>query len=87
MKRLVKCGDVEIGGGSCVSIQSMTNTKTTDVEATVIQIRELEEAGCQIVRLAVPDMDAAEAFKRIRSRCMCRWWRIYTSITVWPSLP
>ncbi len=68
MKRLVKCGDVEIGGGSCVSIQSMTNTKTTDVEATVIQIRELEEAGCQIVRLAVPDMDAAEAFKRIRSK-------------------
>ena len=52
---------MEIGGESPVSIQSMTNTKTSDVVATVEQIRSLEEAGCQIVRVAVPDMDAAEA--------------------------
>ena len=68
MKKSVLCGDVEIGGESPVSIQSMTNTKTSDVVATVEQIRSLEEAGCQIVRVAVPDMDAAEALKEIKNK-------------------
>ena len=68
MKKSVLCGDVEIGGESPVSIQSMTNTKTSDIVATVEQIRSLEEAGCQIVRVAVPDMDAAEALKEIKNK-------------------
>ncbi len=65
MKKKVLCGGVEIGGDSPVSIQSMTNTKTSDAAATLEQIRALEEAGCQIVRVAVPDMDGAEALKEI----------------------
>lgn len=58
-------GDVPIGGGSPVVIQSMNNTKTADVEATLAQLRALKAAGCQIGRLAVPDVQAAEALKRI----------------------
>ena len=68
MKKTVKCGNIIIGGGKPVSIQSMTNTKTTDVQGSLAQIRALEEAGCQIVRLAVPDMDAAAAFKEIKAK-------------------
>lgn len=68
MKKLIKCGDVGIGGGNPVSIQSMTNTKTSDVKGTLEQIKTLEEAGCQIIRLAVPDMDAAAAFKEIKAK-------------------
>lgn len=68
MKRQVTCGDVKIGGGAPVSIQSMTNTKTADVASTMRQIDELTEAGCEIIRLAVPDMDAATALKEIRRR-------------------
>ena len=68
MKKTVKCGNIIIGGGEPVSIQSMTNTKTTDVQGSLAQIRALEEAGCQIVRLAVPDMDAAAAFKEIKAK-------------------
>ncbi len=64
----VMCGNVPIGGGSPVSVQSMTNTDTRDVEATLEQIKLLEEAGCQIVRLAVPDTAAAEAFGKIRKK-------------------
>lgn len=68
MKKTVKCGNIVIGGGAPVSIQSMTNTKTSDVKGTLEQIRALEEAGCEIVRLAVPDMDAAAAFKEIKAK-------------------
>lgn len=68
MKKLIRCGDVKIGGDSPVSIQSMTNTRTSDVRGTLEQIRMLEEAGCQIIRLAVPDMDAAEAFRSIKDK-------------------
>ncbi len=57
-----------IGGGSPVSIQSMTNTRTHNVEASLGQIRDLAAAGCEIVRLAVPDMEAAEAFGKIREQ-------------------
>nr|WP_270528783.1 flavodoxin-dependent (E)-4-hydroxy-3-methylbut-2-enyl-diphosphate synthase [Mitsuokella jalaludinii] len=58
--RQIHIGKVEIGGGAPISVQSMTNTKTTDTEATVAQIRALQAAGCDIVRLAVPDMEAAK---------------------------
>ena len=66
MSRRVYCGDVAIGGGSPVSIQSMTNTDTRDTEALVRQIDELADAGCQLVRCAIPDMEAAESFGRAK---------------------
>ena len=59
-------GDVKIGGDAPISVQSMTKTDTRDVAATVRQIRELEEAGCEIIRSAVPDMEAAEALAGIK---------------------
>ena len=64
--RKIRIGDVYIGGDAPVAVQSMTNTDTRDVSATVDQIKRLEEAGCDIVRVAVPDSEAAEALKRIR---------------------
>ncbi|MFR7986563.1 MAG: flavodoxin-dependent (E)-4-hydroxy-3-methylbut-2-enyl-diphosphate synthase [Clostridia bacterium] len=66
MTKQVFCGDVKIGGGAPISIQSMTNVNTADKAAAGAQIRRLEEAGCQIVRLAVPDMEAAEALKDLK---------------------
>ena len=65
MTKQITVGKVKIGGGAPVSIQSMLNTKTTDVEGSLCQIRELAAAGCEIARLAVPDMQAAEAFRKI----------------------
>ncbi len=64
--RKIMVGDVPIGGGSPVTVQSMTNTRTEDAEATVRQIRALEEAGCEIIRCAVPTMEAARALSAIR---------------------
>ncbi len=64
--RQVRVGDVLIGGGAPVSIQSMTNTDTRDVKATVEQIARLADAGCEIVRCAVPDMEAATAIGSIK---------------------
>ncbi len=61
-------GTVPVGGDAPISVQSMTNTDTCDVDATVAQIRALEEAGADIVRVSVPGMDAAEAFGRIRQQ-------------------
>jgi (E)-4-hydroxy-3-methylbut-2-enyl-diphosphate synthase len=61
-------GDVAVGGDAPISVQSMTNTETTDVEATLGQIGRLESAGVDIVRVSVPSIDAAEAFKQIRSQ-------------------
>ena len=58
--RRIYIGNVAIGDGAPISVQSMTNTKTTDTEATVAQINALQAAGCDIVRLAVPDMEAAQ---------------------------
>lgn len=66
--KVVKIGNRLIGGGNPILIQSMTNTKTEQVEATVAQIRVLEAAGCDIIRCAVPTMEAAEALKEIRKR-------------------
>ena len=68
MTKKIMVGDVPVGGGSPVSIQSMLNTATTDVEGSLAQIEKLMHAGCQIARLAVPDMDAAAGFKEIASR-------------------
>lgn len=64
----IKIGNIFIGGDSPVTIQSMTNTDTCDVEKTVKQIHELENAGCEIIRVAVPDMEAAEAIKKIKNQ-------------------
>ncbi|MCZ4336811.1 flavodoxin-dependent (E)-4-hydroxy-3-methylbut-2-enyl-diphosphate synthase [Shewanella colwelliana] len=61
-------GDVPIGDGAPIAVQSMTNTRTTDVEATVAQIRALEKVGADLVRVSVPTMDAAEAFKLIKQQ-------------------
>ena len=65
MTRQINVGGVIIGGGAPVVIQSMLNTKTTDVEGSLAQIRQLHEAGCQIARLAVPNMEAARGFAEI----------------------
>ena len=64
----IRIGDRVIGGGNPILIQSMTNTKTEDVESTVRQIHMLEEAGCEIIRCAVPNMQAAEALREIKKR-------------------
>lgn len=64
----IKIGDRVIGGGHPILIQSMTNTKTEDVEATVAQIRQLTKAGCDIIRCAVPTMEAAEALREIKKQ-------------------
>ena len=65
MTRQIDVGGVKIGGGAPVVIQSMLNTKTTDVEACLAQIKQLHTAGCQIVRLAVPNMEGARGFAQI----------------------
>lgn len=64
----IQIGNVCIGGGCPVAIQSMTNTKTEDVESTVKQIQALEKAGCEIIRCAVPTMEAAEALAKIKEQ-------------------
>src|SRR5687768_5630230 len=66
--RAVQIKDVQVGGGAPVVIQSMTKTDTADVDGTVAQIEEMMKAGCEVVRLAVPDNDAAIALKEIRKR-------------------
>ena len=66
--KVVQIGNCKIGGGNPVAIQSMTNTKTEDVEATVAQILALEAAGCDSIRCAVPTMEAAEALTEIKKR-------------------
>ncbi len=66
--RAVKVKHLEIGGGAPVLVQSMTKTDTVDVDATVAQIEEMMKAGCEIVRLAVPEQDAAIALREIRKR-------------------
>ena len=64
----IKCGDIFIGGDSPITIQSMTNTKTSDVNDTVRQILELEKAGAEIVRITIPDMESAKAIKEIKEK-------------------
>ena len=66
--KVIQIGDRKIGGGNPILIQSMTNTKTEDVEQTVTQILALEQAGCDIIRCAVPTMEAAKALKEIKKQ-------------------
>lgn len=66
--RQIFVGKVAVGGDAPISVQSMTNTNTCDVEATVAQIRRMEQAGVDIVRISIPSMEAAEAFGRIRQQ-------------------
>ena len=66
--KVIQIGTVKIGGGNPIAIQSMTNTKTEDVEATVAQILALEAVGCEIVRCAVPTMEAAKALAEIKKQ-------------------
>ena len=68
MSKKIYIGDVPVGGGAPIAIQSMTNTATKDVEATVSQIKELEGAGCDIIRCAVPDIESAKAISEIKKR-------------------
>ena len=75
--KVIQIGNRKIGGGNPILIQSMTNTKTEDVPGTVAQILALEEAGCEIIRCAVPTMEAARALAEIK-------WQISILITVWP---
>ena len=62
----IKVGNVEIGGDAPISVQSMTNTKTEDVQATLDQVKQLEDAGADLVRISVPNEEAAKAFKLIK---------------------
>ncbi len=66
--KVIHVGGVAIGGGNPISIQSMTKTNTRDVRSTARQVRLLKEAGCEIVRIAVPDIDAARSLGKIRER-------------------
>ena len=67
-KKSINIGKVVVGGGAPVAIQSMTNTKTNDIDATVNQILKLEKAGCEIVRVTVPDMDSARCIDKIKEK-------------------
>jgi len=67
--RPVKVGRLTIGGDAPIVVQSMTKTDTREVEKTVEQVRQMEAAGCELVRLAVPDLEAAQALTEIRKRC------------------
>ena len=66
--RTVDVGGVRIGGGNPISIQSMCNTDTRDISSTVEQIKKLQDAGCEIIRVAVPDMEAAQAIEKIKKQ-------------------
>ena len=68
MTRQIHVGGIPIGGGAPVTIQSMTNTKTEDVKATVEQILRLERAGCEIIRCTVPTLEAAAAIREIKKQ-------------------
>lgn len=80
--KVIQIGDRKIGGGNPILIQSMTNTKTEDVEQTVAQILALEQAGCDIIRCAVPTMEAAKALKEIKNRFIYHLWQISILIIV-----
>ncbi len=67
-KKSINIGNVVVGGGAPVAIQSMTNTKTNDIDATVNQILKLEKAGCEIVRVTVPDMESARCIDKIKEK-------------------
>ena len=77
MSKKVMCGDVAIGGGAPISIQSMTNVDSRDEKALVEQIARLEDAGCQIIRMAVPDMESAETFEQVKKKLVAAGNRVH----------
>ena len=81
----IQIGDRKIGGGNPVLIQSMCNTKTENVAATIEQIHRLEDAGCDIIRVAVPTMEAAAAIREIKKQIHFRWLPTFTLTTAWLS--
>ena len=68
LSREVSVGDIKIGGSSRISIQSMTNTDTHDIESTYRQVKRLEEAGCDIIRITAPDLESVKTFKELKAR-------------------
>lgn len=66
MTKIIKIGNIEIGGGNKIAVQSMTNSKTSDIDSTVLQINRLSEAGCHIVRMAITDVNDSKAIKTIK---------------------
>lgn len=80
MTKKIKIGNLYIGGGEPIRIQSMTNTKTKDIEKTVEQILRLESLGCEIIRVAVPDMESAKAIEKSRLRFIFRLLLIFILI-------
>ena len=83
VSKQIQIGGVKIGGGAPIVVQSMANTDTRDVKSTIQQIKQLEQYGCEIISVAVPDMQAAEASKRLKKASKSRSLRIFISITVW----
>ena len=71
--KVINIANVKIGGGNPIAVQSMTNTDTRDWKATVRQIKELENAGCEIARISVPDMIAAKNINKIKKTYQYRW--------------
>ena len=84
LTRQVMVGDVPIGAGAPITVQSMTNTDTRNALATLTQIEALASAGCDIVRVAVPDEEALKLYFRSYHRALCLWSRIFILITAWP---
>ncbi len=75
-------GNVAVGGDAPISVQSMTNTSTGDVAATVAQINRIQAAGADIVRVSVPSLEEAEAFGQIRKLVMFLWWQTFILTTI-----
>lgn len=84
--RQIMVGDVAVGGDAPISVQSMTNTPTSDVDATVAQIENIQQAGADIVRVSVPSLAEAEAFGEIRKECQFHWWQTFILIIKLPSV-
>lgn len=87
LKKSIMVGNMQIGGGAPISVQSMCSTKTENIGATLAQINELYEAGCELVRLAVLDKEAASALKKSARHLPYPWWPTYTLTRNWPFLP
>jgi (E)-4-hydroxy-3-methylbut-2-enyl-diphosphate synthase len=80
--RKIRVGSVYVGGDAPISVQSMTNTETCDVDATVAQIQRCADAGADIMRVSVPSMEAAEALGQFENESLYHWLLIFTLIIV-----
>ena len=76
----IKVGNVEVGGDSPISVQSMTNTLTTDIKATINQIRSLENVGADLVRVSCPDEESSLALKKLLKKSIFQLSQIFTFI-------